>query len=64
MGLTLPDALTFNTVPQVMVKNPPPPALKLFLLLLLNCSFATVLNRDVNSCFPAVLGDPHERVVW
>ena len=39
----------FNIVPHVVV-NPPPPTIKLFLLLLQNCNFATVMNHNVNIC--------------
>ena len=43
----------FNTVPHVAVT---PPTIKLF---------TAVMNHNVNNlCFPMVLGDPCERVIW
>lgn len=45
----------FNTVPHIVVTIPP--AVKLFLSLLLNCNFASVMNQDANMCFPMVLGE-------
>jgi len=41
-----------------------PPIIKLFLLLLHNCNFATVMNHNVNICvYRQVLGDLCERVL-
>lgn len=42
----LPNAVTCNTVPHVMVI----PNYKIFSLVLHNCKFATVRNSDVNFC--------------
>ena len=50
----LPNAWSSSTVPHVVVT----PSIKLFLLLLHNCNFATVMNCNVNICFPVVLDSP------
>lgn len=44
--------------------NPSPPTVRLFLLLLHNCNFATVINLNVNIWYAEALGGPGERVVW
>jgi hypothetical protein len=48
----------FKTVPQAVLA----PTIKVFLLVLHNCNFATVMNHNVIICFPMVLGKPYERV--
>lgn len=49
----------FKTAPQAVGL----PTLKSFSLLLQNCNFATVRNRNVNLCFPLFLGGPSVRVI-
>jgi hypothetical protein len=44
VALSLPNAVTFNTVPHVVVT----PNHKVIMLLLHNCNFATIMNHHVN----------------
>jgi hypothetical protein len=57
--LSLPNAVTFTTVSQVVVT----PNHQMLLLLLHICNFASVMNLNVNICDFMVLGDPYERVL-
>ena len=57
--LNRPNAMTFNIVPHAVVT----PNQKIFLLLLYNYKFATVMNCNINICFLMVLGDPCESVI-
>jgi hypothetical protein len=51
----------FNTAPHGVVT---PPTIRLFLLRLRSCNFATVVSHNVNIyAFLLVLGDPCERVI-
>ena len=45
MVFNLPNDANYNAIPHVVVT---PPAIKLFLLLFYTCSFATVMNYNVN----------------
>lgn len=49
----------FNTFSHVLMM----PSHKIISLLLYNCNFATVINHKY-PCFPVVLGDLSERVIW
>ena len=49
----------FRAAPHTVVT----PTTKVFMVLPHSCIFATIMNFNVNICFPVVLGDPCEGVI-